>query len=173
MTFLAAHFGFPWFQEALAIALHKSNVWIELSGWAPKYLPPEVVREAGKRLNDRTVFGSDYPFISLERWFAEAEDLPWSPEARQAILVERPEAAGLSRPADASPRPDQYPHSFAASVNAMRAGTAICEAARSTGRPASILRARAIGRRACHRAAARTAARGSRRPDSHSAGPSV
>lgn len=88
VTFLAAHFGFPWFQEALAIALHKSNVWIELSGWAPKYLPAEVVRESGKRLNDRTVFGSDYPFISLERWFAEAEDLPWSPEARQAILVD-------------------------------------------------------------------------------------
>jgi uncharacterized protein len=88
VTFLAAHFGFPWYQEALAIALHKSNVWIELSGWAPKYLPAEVVRESGKRLVDRTVFGSDYPFISLERWFTEAEALPWSEEARRAILVD-------------------------------------------------------------------------------------
>ena len=88
LTLIAAHFGWPWYQEALAIALHKANVWIELSGWAPKYLPPEVVRESGKRLNDRTVFGSDYPFISLERWFAEAEDLPWTPEARRAILVD-------------------------------------------------------------------------------------
>ncbi|MCA1727290.1 MAG: amidohydrolase family protein, partial [Actinobacteria bacterium] len=88
VTFLAAHFGWPWYQEALAIAMHKSNVWIELSGWAPKYLPPEVVRESGRRLNDRTVFGSDYPFIDLDRWFSEAEDLPWTPEARSAILVE-------------------------------------------------------------------------------------
>ncbi|MGH2740417.1 MAG: amidohydrolase family protein [Actinomycetota bacterium] len=86
VTWIAAHFGWPWFLECLAIALHKANVWIELSGWAPKYLPPEVVREAGKRLNERTVFGSDYPFISLDRWFEEAADLPWDEEARANIL---------------------------------------------------------------------------------------
>jgi predicted TIM-barrel fold metal-dependent hydrolase len=87
VTFVAAHFGWPWFQECLAIALHKSNVWIELSGWAPKYLPPEVVREAGKRLSERTLFGSDYPFISLDRWFAEFDALPIDPEAKQRILA--------------------------------------------------------------------------------------
>ncbi|MGH2674378.1 MAG: amidohydrolase family protein [Actinomycetota bacterium] len=87
VTWIAAHFGWPWHQECLAIALHKSNVWIELSGWAPGYLPPEVVREAGKRLNDRTLFGSDYPFIELDRWFEEFEDLGLSEEAREAILV--------------------------------------------------------------------------------------
>jgi predicted TIM-barrel fold metal-dependent hydrolase len=87
VTFVAAHFGWPWFQECLAIALHKSNVWIELSGWAPRYLPPEVVREAGKRLSERTLFGSDYPFISLDRWFAEFDALPIDPEAKQRILA--------------------------------------------------------------------------------------
>ena len=87
VTFVAAHFGWPWFLECLAIALHKSNVWIELSGWAPKYLPPEVVREAGRRLSERTLFGSDYPFIDLDRWFAEFNALPIPPEAKQRILV--------------------------------------------------------------------------------------
>lgn len=85
-TWIAAHFGWPWFLECLAIALHKSNVWIELSGWAPKYLPPEVVREAGKRLNERTLFGSDYPFIPLERWFEEFDDLGYPDEAKQNVL---------------------------------------------------------------------------------------
>jgi predicted TIM-barrel fold metal-dependent hydrolase len=88
LTMIAAHFGWPWFMECLAIALHKSNVFIELSGWAPKYIPPEVVREIGKRLNAQTVFGSDYPFISLDRWFQEFENLDLSEEARQAILVD-------------------------------------------------------------------------------------
>ena len=88
LTLVAAHFGWPWFMECLAIALHKSNVFIELSGWAPKYLPPEVVREIGKRLNGQTLFGSDYPFISLDRWFQEFENLGLSEEARHAILVE-------------------------------------------------------------------------------------
>jgi predicted TIM-barrel fold metal-dependent hydrolase len=88
LTLIAAHFGWPWFMECLAIALHKSNVFIELSGWAPKYLPPEVVREIGKRLNGQTLFGSDYPFISLDRWFQEFENLGLPEEARRAILVE-------------------------------------------------------------------------------------
>jgi predicted TIM-barrel fold metal-dependent hydrolase len=87
LTLIAAHFGWPWFMECLAIALHKSNVWIELSGWAPKYLPSEVVREIGRRLNERTLFGSDYPFISLDRWFTEFEQLGLSEEAQRAILV--------------------------------------------------------------------------------------
>jgi uncharacterized protein len=87
LTLVAAHFGWPWFMECLAIALHKSNVFIELSGWAPKYLPAEVVREIGKRLNAQTLFGSDYPFISLDRWFSEFDQLGLAEEAKQAILV--------------------------------------------------------------------------------------
>lgn len=86
INWIAAHFGWPWFLECLAIALHKSNVWIELSGWAPKYLPPEVVREAGKRLNERTLFGSDYPFISLDRWFEEFQALGMPDDASQNVL---------------------------------------------------------------------------------------
>ena len=86
VTWIAAHFGWPWFMECLAIALHKSNVWIELSGWAPKYLPPEVKREAGKRLNERTLFGSDYPFIPLDRWFEEFDQLGYPDEAKDRIL---------------------------------------------------------------------------------------
>ena len=87
LTLIAAHFGFPWFQETLAYALHKSNLYIELSGWAPKYLPAEVQREIGRRLAGQTLFGSDYPFIPLDRWFAEFEQLDLSDDARQAILV--------------------------------------------------------------------------------------
>ena len=88
VTWIAAHFGWPWFMECLAIALHKSNVYIELSGWAPKYLPHEVVREIARRLNRQTLFGSDYPFISLDRWFQEFESLGLSEEAQRAILFE-------------------------------------------------------------------------------------
>jgi predicted TIM-barrel fold metal-dependent hydrolase len=96
LTLIAAHFGWPWFMECLAIALHKSNVLIELSGWAPKYLPQEVKREIGKRLNGQTLFGSDYPFISLDRWFAEFDELGLTDEAKKNILVNN--ARKLLRP---------------------------------------------------------------------------
>ena len=52
-----AHFGWPWHTEAVAITLHKANVHLELSGWAPRYVPDEVVREAEGRLADRVLFG--------------------------------------------------------------------------------------------------------------------
>ncbi|HVM10897.1 MAG TPA: amidohydrolase family protein, partial [Actinomycetota bacterium] len=66
---------------------HKANVWIELSGWAPRYLPREVVREAKKRLNERTLFGSDYPFIPLERWFGEFDQLDIDGDAAENIRL--------------------------------------------------------------------------------------
>jgi predicted TIM-barrel fold metal-dependent hydrolase len=86
LTLIAAHFGWPWFLECLAIALHKSNVYIELSGWAPGYLPPEVKREIGRRLNARTLFGSDYPFIDVDRWFREFDQLGLPDGAAEPIL---------------------------------------------------------------------------------------
>src|SRR6266498_2180159 len=86
LTLVAAHFGWPWFMECLAIALHKSNVYIELSGWAPRYLPPEVKSEIGRRLNARTLFGSDYPFIDLDRWFREFDELGLPDGAAEPIL---------------------------------------------------------------------------------------
>jgi uncharacterized protein len=86
LTLIAAHFGWPWSMECLALAMHKSNVFIELSGWAPAYLPPEVKREIGKRLQRQTLFGSDYPFISLDRWFSEFDELGLSDDAKRAIL---------------------------------------------------------------------------------------
>jgi predicted TIM-barrel fold metal-dependent hydrolase len=86
LTLIAAHFGWPWFLECLAIALHKSNVFIELSGWAPGYLPPEVKREIGRRLNAQTLFGSDYPFIDLDRWFREFDELGLPDGAAEPIL---------------------------------------------------------------------------------------
>ena len=64
---IMAHFGWPWHLEAVAIALHKANVHLELSGWAPRYVPDEVVREAEGRLSERVLFGSDAPFFGAEK----------------------------------------------------------------------------------------------------------
>jgi len=64
MPVIMAHFGWPWHLEAIAIALHKTNVYLELSGWAPKYVPEELVREAEGRLGDRVLWGSDAPFFN-------------------------------------------------------------------------------------------------------------
>jgi predicted TIM-barrel fold metal-dependent hydrolase len=75
LTVVAAHFGWPWQMDLIAMALHKTNVYIDISGWSPKRIPPEIVRELKGRLSGQFVWGSDFPFISPERCLAELDDL--------------------------------------------------------------------------------------------------
>ena len=70
LTIIGAHPSWPWHEEMLAIIAHKANVFMDLSGWAPKYIPKVIWDEARTRLQDRILFGSDYPFISPQRWLA-------------------------------------------------------------------------------------------------------
>ncbi|HYY81469.1 MAG TPA: amidohydrolase family protein [Actinomycetes bacterium] len=84
MPVIMAHFGWPWHLEAVAIALHKSNVYLELSGWAPRYVPDEVVREAEGRLAERVLFGSDAPFFGAEKVLAGWEQR-LSPDAFRRV----------------------------------------------------------------------------------------
>jgi len=78
LTVVAAHFGWPWHMDLIAIALHKTNVYIDISGWSPRRIPAEVVRELRGRLAGQFLWGSDYPFFGPERCLAELEalDLP-------------------------------------------------------------------------------------------------
>jgi predicted TIM-barrel fold metal-dependent hydrolase len=83
-----AHPSFPWQDEAISVALHKRQVYIDLSGWSPKYFPPELVRYANTLLRDQVLFGSDYPMITPDRWLADFEQLDIRPEVRPLILKE-------------------------------------------------------------------------------------
>ena len=86
LKIIAAHPSFPWQEEALAVATHKPNVWIDLSGWSPKYFPPILVKYANSLLQDRMLFGSDWPAILPDRWLADFEKLDIKPEVRRKIL---------------------------------------------------------------------------------------
>lgn len=85
LTIVMAHFGYPWHLEVLASALHKTNVWVDLSGWRPRYVPAEVKREARGRLRDRFVWGSDYPMLDPGRLLDEIGELELG-EAERAVL---------------------------------------------------------------------------------------
>jgi uncharacterized protein len=86
LTIIMAHPSFPWQDEALAVATHKPNVHIDLSGWSPKYFPPLLVRYANSLLQDKVLFGSDYPVITPDRWLDDFAKLDLKPEVRPKIL---------------------------------------------------------------------------------------
>ena len=88
LKIVIAHPSFPWQDEALAIATHKPNVYIDLSGWSPKYFPPQLVRYANTLLRDKVLFGSDFPLLTPDRWLADFETLDIRPEVRPLILKE-------------------------------------------------------------------------------------
>jgi uncharacterized protein len=95
MPIILAHPSFPWQEEALSVATHKPQVYIDLSGWSPKYFPPLLVQYANTLLKDKILFGSDYPVLSPEKWVEEFDKLPIKPEVRPKIMKEN--AAKLLR----------------------------------------------------------------------------
>ena len=88
LRIIIAHPSFPWQDEALAVATHKPNVHIDLSGWSPKYFPPLLVRYANTLLRDKVLFGSDFPLLTPDRWLADFDTLEIKPEVRPLILKE-------------------------------------------------------------------------------------
>jgi uncharacterized protein len=88
LPIILAHPSFPWQDEAISVALHKKQVYIDLSGWSPKYFPPQLVHYANTLLRDQVLFGSDYPLLTPDRWLADFEELDVKPDVRPLILKE-------------------------------------------------------------------------------------
>jgi uncharacterized protein len=88
LKIVLAHPSFPWQDEAISVCLHKPNVWIDLSGWSPKYFPPILVQYANTLLRRKVLFGSDFPMITPDRWLADFAELEIRDEVRPLILKE-------------------------------------------------------------------------------------
>ena len=93
LTVIMAHPGWPWIEEQIAVALHKPNVYLDLSGWLPRYIPKQLLDEANTRLQDKVLFGSDYPFITQDKWLKDWEQIPIKDEIQPKILLENAKKA--------------------------------------------------------------------------------
>jgi predicted TIM-barrel fold metal-dependent hydrolase len=91
LQIVMAHPGWPWQAEQLAVARHKGNVYIDLSGWSPKYFPSELVQHLNTLLQDKCLFGSDWPVLTPERWIEDFEKLPIKDGVREKILLRNAE----------------------------------------------------------------------------------
>ncbi len=88
LTIIMAHPSFPWVDEQLSIASIKTNVYIDLSGWSPKYFSPNLVQYCSTLLQDKTLYGSDFPAITPDRWLRDFATVPFRDEVRPKILLE-------------------------------------------------------------------------------------
>jgi len=98
MTIIIAHPSWPWQDEALSVALHKPNVYIDLSGWLPRYFPPQLIHYANTQLKHKMLFGTDYPLITPERWEKDFDAAGFRPEVKPLIMKQNAiRALGLDR----------------------------------------------------------------------------
>jgi predicted TIM-barrel fold metal-dependent hydrolase len=86
MKIIMAHPSFPWQDEALSVALHKPQVYIDLSGWTPKRFPPQLVLYMKGPLKRQVLFGSDFPLITPDRWIDDFRTLGVDEEIEAMIL---------------------------------------------------------------------------------------
>lgn len=83
---IMAHPSVPWQDEALSIATHKLNTWIDLSGWSPKYFSPALVRAARTYLTHKMLFGSDMPALTPDRWLNDVQTLEFPADVHEMIV---------------------------------------------------------------------------------------
>ena len=91
LTIIACHPSFPWLDEMLAIAIHKANVLLDLSGWSPRLFPPTLITHINGPLADRVLFGTDYPWLRPKKWLDAFVGLPIRDEVRPKVLRENAE----------------------------------------------------------------------------------
>ena len=88
LSIIMAHPSVPWQDEAISIATHKANVWIDLSGWSPKYFSPALVRATRTYLKHKMLFGSDFPALTPDRWLRDFAALEMPEEVERLVLKE-------------------------------------------------------------------------------------
>lgn len=87
LKIIMAHPSWPWQEEQLAMLVHKPNVYMDLSGWSPKYFQPSLVQYANNLIQDKVLFGSDYPVIMPERWLNDFEQAGFRDDVKEKILL--------------------------------------------------------------------------------------
>lgn len=86
LQIVMSHLGDPWISETIAMLIKHPNVYAMTAGWAPKYIPDEVLRFAQRRNPRKLMWASDYPILPFDRTFTEAAALPLTGEARTGFL---------------------------------------------------------------------------------------
>lgn len=86
LNIVMAHPSWPWQASAIGVAQHKQNVYLELSGWSPKYFSDDLIAAIKGSLSDRTLFGTDFPFITPDKWLKDWAALGIEDDTSKQIL---------------------------------------------------------------------------------------
>lgn len=86
-----AHGADPWWAEAIRLMIKYRNLSLMTSAYLPKYFPPELVHYMNTRGQDKILYASDHPVLSMERCVDEASKLDLRPGVLEKFLYENAE----------------------------------------------------------------------------------
>jgi len=92
------HGADPWWDTAIRLMIKYGNLRLMTSAWSPKRLPESLLHFMRTRGQDRIIFASDSPVLSITRTVTEASALDLPPDVLDNYLYGNAENFFFSRP---------------------------------------------------------------------------
>jgi uncharacterized protein len=86
VSFVLSHTGWPWVDEAVAMALKFANVYLGTASYPPRHWPAQLVdflRRPGRR---KVIFGTNFPTVGHRQALDQVAELDLKPDVRQGLL---------------------------------------------------------------------------------------
>ena len=87
MKIVAAHPGWPWVEETIGVVTHKNNVYVDTSGYLAEQLPELFQKAIGGRLQDKALFGTDFPYVDLVKALASFDKMGFKDTVKEKLLL--------------------------------------------------------------------------------------
>jgi len=68
LVIIMTHWGQPWWEENIAVAWRHPNVYFDISGYGPRQVPERYLKLANTVLQDKVLFGTDYPALGFKKF---------------------------------------------------------------------------------------------------------
>ena len=86
LVIVGGHIGYPWTEEAIAVATKHENVYIDTSAFTIRRYPPELVRFLKSNGGHKVMFGTNYPMITPAKCLTALDDLQLADDTKAAFL---------------------------------------------------------------------------------------
>lgn len=87
LQIIAAHPGWPWQEELIGVATHKKNIYVDTSGYLAEQLPELFQKAIRGRLQEKALFGTDFPYVDVEKALNSFEKLGLKDPVKEKILL--------------------------------------------------------------------------------------
>jgi predicted TIM-barrel fold metal-dependent hydrolase len=87
LKIIAAHPGWPWVEETIGVVTHKKNVYVDTSGYLAEQLPELFQKAIGSRLQDKALFGTDFPYVDLAKALVSFDKLGFKDAVKEKLLL--------------------------------------------------------------------------------------